>query len=55
MAVDPSALAKLVEGGGFQDLVVNDPLPRLGVNCLYTDTDRGVKLAVKRLVKKVRR
>ncbi|OQA55860.1 MAG: HTH-type transcriptional repressor PurR [Candidatus Omnitrophica bacterium ADurb.Bin277] len=47
------ALAKLVEEGeDSRILVVNDPLPRLGVNCLYTDTDRGVKLAVKRLVKK---
>ncbi len=35
-------------------LVVNDPLPRIGVNIVYTDTDAGMRQAVARLVKKGR-
>ena len=36
-------------------LVVNDPVPGLRVNCLYTDTDAGMAQAVTHLVKKGRR
>lgn len=35
-------------------LVVNDPVPKLGVNIVYTDTDAGMAQAVTHLVKKSR-
>lgn len=49
-------IAKLIETSRHKRvLVVNDPVPGLGVNSVYTDTDAGMAQAVAHLVKKGRR
>lgn len=46
-------IAKLIEKTrDNRILVVNDPLPELGVNIVYTDADAGIRLAVRHLVGK---
>jgi DNA-binding LacI/PurR family transcriptional regulator len=53
--IHPS-IAKLVETTCHpRVLVVNDPVPGLQVNSVYTDTDAGMAQAVTRLLKKGRR
>ena len=53
--IHPS-IAKLLETTSHSRvLVVNDPVPGLRVNCLYTDTDAGMAQAVAHLFKKGRR
>ena len=53
--IHPS-IARLVEKTRHpRVLVVNDPVPGIGVNNLYTDTDAGMAQAVAHLVKKGRR
>lgn len=46
-------IARLIETSRHaRVLVVNDPVPGLGVNCLYTDTDAGMAQAVAHLADK---
>jgi len=46
-------IAELIENAEESRLlVVNDPLPRLGVNIVYTDVDAGMRLAVRHLARK---
>ncbi len=49
-------VARLIETSRHKRvLIVNDPVPGLGVNNVYTDTDAGMAQAVTHLVKKGRR
>jgi DNA-binding LacI/PurR family transcriptional regulator len=53
--IHPS-VAKLIETTSHSRvLVVNDPVPGLGVNSIYVDTDAGMAQAVAHLVKKGRK